>query len=237
MAHATVKRFYTDVAIISDGEGHAIRLDGRAIKTPARAPLAVPSRPLAEAIAAEWAAQAEEIDPRSMPLTGLANAAIDRVGPERAVFVRDLSAYGESDLLCYRATEPESLVARQAESWDALLDWARTRYDVAFTVVGGIIHEPQPAATIARLGEAVAARDTFALAGLSPLVTIGGSLVVALAVIEHAITPEAAFAATHLDELWQAERWGEDALATEARESRALDFTAAAAFVALAAEG
>jgi chaperone required for assembly of F1-ATPase len=229
-----MKRFYKEVALAPDEGGHAIRLDGRAIKTPARVPLAVPSLALAEAIAAEWRMQGEEIDPRSMPLTGLANAAIDRVGPERTVFIRDLSAYGESDLLCYRATEPGSLVTRQAESWDALLDWARARYDVAFTVVGGIIHQPQPAATIARLGEAVAARDAFALAGLSPLVTIGGSLVAALAVVEQAITPEAAFAATHLDELWQAERWGEDALATEARGSRERDFVAAARFVALA---
>jgi chaperone required for assembly of F1-ATPase len=234
MGLAEVKRFYTDATVSADAAGHAIRLDGRPVRTPAKAALAVPSAALAEAIAAEWAAQGDKVDPRSMPLTGLANAAIDRVGPQHADFARDLAAYGGTDLLCYRADSPAPLVARQAESWDALLGWAQRRYDVAFTVVTGIMHRPQPPATIARLAEAVAARDAFALAGLSPLVTIGGSLVAALAVAEDAIDVDAAFAATHLDELWQAEQWGEDALATQARAARRVDFLAAARFVALA---
>ncbi len=234
MGDAQVKRFYADVSIVDEAGGHAIRLDGRPVRTPARAGLILPNPGLARAIAAEWEAQDDKVDPRSMPLTGLANAAIDRVSADRAAFAAQLATYGESDLLCYRAGDPPPLVERQAGSWDALLGWAQRRYDVAFTVVTGIMHRPQPAATVTRLGEAVAARSAFALAGLSPLVTISGSLIAALAVAEDAVTPEAAFAATHLDEIWQAEMWGEDSLATDARMARERDFVAAARFVALA---
>ena len=228
-----MKRFYKEAAAVAANQGWSIELDGRPIKTPARQPLAAPPRGLAEAIADEWRAQGDSIDPRSMPLTGLANAAIDRVAPDPAAFARDLARYGEGDLLCYRADHPADLVARQAESWDRLLGWARGRYDVTFEIVTGIIHRPQPPATVARLAEAVAARDAFALAGLSPLVTIGGSLVIALALAEGAIEAEPAFDAAHLDELFQAEQWGEDALALEAREARRRDFNAAARFLSL----
>jgi len=228
-----VKRFYKEAAAVAANQGWSIELDGRPIKTPARQPLAVPTRALAEAIAEEWRAQGDSIDPRTMPLTGLANAAIDRVAPDPAAFARDLARYGEGDLLCYRADHPADLVARQAETWDRLLGWARGRYDVAFEIVTGIIHRPQPPATVARLAEAVAARGAFALAGLSPLVTIGGSLVIALALAEGAIEAEPAFDAAHLDELFQAEQWGEDALALEAREARRRDFNAAARFLSL----
>ena len=224
-----MKRFYKEVSI-RDG---AILLDGRPVRTPARASLALPSPALADAIADEWRAQGEEIDPRSMPLTGLANAAIDRAEPDPAAFARPIAAYGESDLLCYRADEPAELVERQAQAWDPLLDWARGRYDVHFTVTSGVIHAPQPAATVARLSEALLARDTFALAAMSPLVTIGGSLVAALALAEAEIEGERAFDVTHLDELWQAERWGEDQLALEARAARRRDFMAAAQLLAL----
>lgn len=228
-----MKRFYKEVAVAPRDGGFALQLDGRAVKTPARRELLVPGEPLARAIAGEWEAQGETIDPRTMPLTGLANAAIDRVAPDPAAFARDIAVYGETDLLCYRADTPASLVARQTEAWEPLLAWARTRYDVHFTVTAGILHRPQPSATVARLGEAVATFDAFGLAGLSPLVTISGSLVTALALAEGAIAPEAAFAVAHLDELWQAGQWGEDALARDARERRAQDFAAAARFLAL----
>lgn len=230
-----MKRFYKQVATVAGPDGWGITLDGRPVKTPARNALALPNAALAEAVAAEWDAQGETIDPRSMPMTGLANAAIDRVAPDPARFAKDIAVYAETDLTCYRADEPEDLVARQAEQWDALLDWARTRYDVHFEIATGIIHKAQPEATVARLADAVAVRDPFALAALSPLTTISGSLVAALAVLEGAIDAEAAFATTHLDELWQAEQWGEDYLAAEARERRRQDFTAAARFAALAA--
>lgn len=224
-----MKRFYKQVSI----EDGAILLDGRPVRTPARAPLLLPFLALADAVAEEWRAQSEEIDPRSMPLTGLANAAIDRVAPDPAAFARPLAAYAESDLLCYRADTPAELVARQAEAWDPVLDWARARYDVHFTVTSGVIHAPQPAATVARLSEALLVRDVFALAAMSPLVTIGGSLVAALALAEGEIGADRAFDLTHLDELWQAERWGEDQLALEARTARRHDFMAAAQLLTL----
>jgi chaperone required for assembly of F1-ATPase len=220
-----VRRFYKEVAV---ADGGAILLDGKPVKTPARADLILPTPALAEAVAAEWRTQGDEIDPRTMKLTGLSNAAIDRVAPDLASFARPLAAYAESDLLCYRADAPAELVARQAEAWDPLLDWARARFDVHFAVTRGIVHAPQPDATVARLGEALAAYDAFPLASLAPIITIGGSLVTALALAEDEIDADSAFDLTHLDELWQARRWGEDRLALEARAVRKRDFMAAA---------
>jgi chaperone required for assembly of F1-ATPase len=225
-----VKRFYKAAKV---GEGRRILLDGKVVRTPGRRDLALPSDALADAVADEWNAQDEEIDPRAMRLTGLANAAIDRIAPELGAFARGLAAYGESDLLCYRAEGPAPLVSRQAESWDPILAWAQQYYDAVFELASGITHMPQPAETIARLNAAVAARDPFALAGLSPLVTISGSLLIALALAEGAIALNTAWAAATLDEQWQAEHWGEDAEAIAALANRRRDFEAAARFLAL----
>jgi chaperone required for assembly of F1-ATPase len=224
-----VKRFYTQVTIA----GGAILLDGRGVKTPARAALTVPYSLLADAIAQEWRDQGEEIDPRSMPMTGLANAAIDRVAPDPVAFARPLAAYAETDLLCYRAESPPELIAEEKAAWDDLLAWARKRYDVHFVTTSGIVHAAQPSATVTRLGEALGALDTFALTAMAPLVTIGGSLVAALAIAEGHIAPDEAFDATHLDELWQARMWGEDALATQTRNNHRQDFLNAARFLFL----
>jgi chaperone required for assembly of F1-ATPase len=228
-----VKRFYREAAAAPGEGGVAILLDGRPVKTPARRTLAVPTEELAEAIAAEWNAQGEEIDPRAMPLTGLANAAIDRVAPDPAAFARILAAYGESDLLCYRAEGPQPLVRRQEEKWDGLLAWARRRYEADFETVCGIMYRKQPVETVDRLARAVAARDPFRLAALSPLVTISGSLVLALALAEGEIGLEEAWAAATLDEAWQAEQWGEDPLAAEALAARRREFDAAYLFLTL----
>jgi chaperone required for assembly of F1-ATPase len=225
-----VKRFYKAATV---GEDNAVQLDGRPVKTPGRAPLAPPSAQLAEAIADEWNGQGETIDPRSMPLTGLANAAIDRIAPAKHVFAQGLAVFGESDLLCYRAEGPAPLVARQAELWDPILDWARARYGIAFEVTSGIVHKRQPPETVECLAAAVDARDHFELAGLSPLVTVSGSLIVALALAEGAIGLDAAWAAASLDEQWQAEQWGEDADAAKALAGRRADFAAAARFLSL----
>jgi chaperone required for assembly of F1-ATPase len=225
-----MRRFYR---LAEAGAGRDILLDGRPVRTPGRAPLAVPTQALAEAIADEWNAQGDRIDPRSMPLTGLANAAIDRVAADPQAFADGLSAYGESDLLCYRAEGPDSLAARQSESWDPILAWAQQRYDLVFELAMGVIHMPQPPDTIARLRAAVRARDPFQLAGLSPLVTISGSLIVALALAEGAISLDTAWAAASLDEQWQAGQWGEDAEAAAALANRRRDFAAAARFLAL----
>jgi chaperone required for assembly of F1-ATPase len=224
-----MKRFYAEVAV----DAGAILLDGRPVRTPARAPLVLPTAALAEAVAAEWREQGERIEPATMPTAGLANAAIDRVAPDPAAFAAPLARYAKTDALCYRAENPATLRREQAEAWDPLLDWARARFDVMLLVTDGVVPVTQPPATIARLGEALAARDAFALAGLQPLVTIGSSLVTALAVVEGAIGAEAAFAATHLDESWQARQWGEDDLAARTRAARERDFLAAARFLAL----
>lgn len=229
-AARAVKRFYNRAEV---GEGGRILLDGRPVKTPGRRDLAAPAAALAEAVADEWNAQGETLDPRSMPLTGLANAAIDRIAPDHAAFADGLAAYGESDLLCYRAEGPAPLAARQAELWDPILAWAQQRYEIVFELALGVMHMPQPPETLARLRGALAERDSFALAGLSPLVTISGSLLVALALAEGAISLDQAWAAATLDERWQAEQWGEDEEAAAALANRRRDFAAAARFLAL----
>ncbi len=222
-----MKRFYKNAEARAAGGAHEILLDGRPVKTPAKNPLLATNAALGQAIADEWNGQGERIEPRSMPITGLANAAIDRVAPDPEAVAAGLAAYGESDLLCYRADAPAVLVARQAEAWDPLLAWARRRFDVDFELVSGIIHRPQPQRTIDQLARAVAARDPFSLAALSPLVTISGSLVIALALAERAIDFETAWAAATLDERSQAEQWGEDAEAAAVLENRRRDFAAA----------
>ena len=228
-----MKRFWKDVTVERADGGWDIRLDGRPVKTPARAALAVPTEALAAAIAEEWRSVGETIDPRAMPLTGLANAAIDRVAPDPKLFAQGLARYAEADLACYRAEGPRALVARQAESWDSLLAWARRRFDVDFATTAGIVHVAQPAATVERLAHSVETLDPFRLAGLSPLVTIGGSLVAALAVLERAMTAEEAWTAVSLDDRWQLEQWGADAEAEAALDNRKRDFLAAAEFLEL----
>ena len=219
-----MKRFYKEAAAAPVEGGWQIALDGRPVKTPARHPLVVPTERLGQAIAEEWQGQGEEIDPRSMPLTGLANAAIDRVAPDPALFAESLARYGESDLLCYRAEGPQPLVERQAELWDPLLAWARRRFDIELETACGIMHRPQHGETIERLARAVASRDAFRLAALSPLVTVSGSLVIALALAENAVDLETGWAAATLDERWQIEQWGEDSEAAAMLASRRRDF-------------
>ncbi len=225
-----MKRFWTEVTIDQDG---GIRLDDRPVRTPGRAPLALPSAALAEAVAAEWRDVGETLDPRAMPLTGLANAAIDRVAPHPATFAASLAAYAESDLLYYRAETPAELVAREEAAWNPLLDWARDRYDVHFVTVSGLMHRPQPAATLARLGHAVANRPPFALVALQPIVTITGTLIGALALAEGAIDADDLWTAATIDETWQAEQWGEDPIAAEASAAKRRDFDAAVRFLQL----
>jgi chaperone required for assembly of F1-ATPase len=225
-----VKRFYTDVSVTPD---RGIALDDRRVRTPAKADLILPTAPLAEAIADEWRAQKGEIKPQTMPLTGLANAAIDHVVPNADIFAAGLAAYGETDLLYYRADEQIELRVRQNLDWDPLLDWAQNRFDIGFTIVSGIMHQPQPTLTINRLANAVSDHAPFQLAALNPLVTISGSLIIGLAVVEQEIPAEAAFDIAHLDELWQAEQWGEDYFALETRAAHRNDFLAAASFSTL----
>jgi len=228
-----LKRFWKSAAVVEVDGGYAVEIDGRRVKTPARADLKVPAKALADAIAVEWNECADEFDPRAMPMTGLANAAIDRIAPDKGQFAAGLARYGESDLTCYRAEGPETLVERQSESWDALLGWARRRYDVDFSTCSGVMHIPQPEETVRKLGHAVASLDAFHLAGLSPLVTIGGSLVAGLSVLERMMPAAEAWEAVSLDDRWQMEQWGADAEAQAALDARRSDFLTGARFLEL----
>lgn len=232
-----MKRFWKAVSVEPTDGAWEIRLDGCPVRTPGRVPLALPTQAMAKAIADEWRGVAEDIDPRAMPLTGLANAAIDRIAPDTLSFAAGLAKYGESDLLCYRSDHPVLLRERQDRLWDAPLDWARGRYDVHFEVVTGIVHHDQPAATLERVADAIAAQNPFALAALNQVVTITGSLVLALALAERAMGADAVWQAANLDEDWQIEQWGEDMFATQAREVRQADYEAAVRFLGLCGAG
>ena len=225
-----MKRFYTQVEISNE---RGILLDGKPVRTPKRAPLILPGDKLAAAVADEWRAQGEKVDPRSMPCTGLSNAAIDVIAPDPQTFAASLAAYADTDALCYRAVDPPDLIARQNTAWNPMIEWTRRRYDVGFEVVTGIIHQPQPRASVDRLSAEVAARSPFELAGLAPIVTISGSLIAALALFERDISAVHTFDICHLDELWQVEKWGEDYFGTQTREAHRAEFMNAARFLSL----
>jgi chaperone required for assembly of F1-ATPase len=231
-----MNRFYQHAEVAAVDGGFAVTLDDRPIRTPKRAALLLPNAPLAAAIAAEWAAQGEEVLPATMKLTGIANAAIDLVAPDPAAFAAPLAAYAASDLLCYRGTDRD-LAARQVAEWNPVLGWAESRFGVEFAITAGVMHVVQPDATIAALSAVLLRHTPFQLAALAPLITIGGSLVVALALSDGA--SDGAFDADRLwqvvtlDERWQEERWGADADAVAARALKQADWCAAARFLGL----
>ena len=228
------KRFYKQAAVIAqEGGGHGVALDGRAIRTPGGAPLAVPTLALAEAIAAEWNAQGEEVQPQTMPMMRLAATAIDRVAAERNAIVDQVAAYGGADLLCYRAETPPPLVEGQAKLWQPLLDWAAQAHGARLTATSGITHMAQDPAALAALRAAVEALDDNRLAAVSLLTPVSGSLVVALAVEAGHIGAREASEASLLDEDWQIEKWGYDKEAAERRDNVAREIADAARFVAL----
>jgi chaperone required for assembly of F1-ATPase len=230
-----MKRFYKETAVDLGDGGHRVLLDGKPMRTPAKAVLVVPTRALAEAIAAEWGEVPDKADINAshLPLTRLAATGLDRVTTQRARVIEDTAKYGGSDMLCYRAGGPESLVKRQQETWQPLLDWADERYGARLVVVEGLAFVEQPADAVARLHEAVATHSDLGLSALYNLTHISGSLVVALAVAERRLSAADAFAAAQLDELYQVERWGEDPVATKRHEGIRHDIAASARFLAL----
>lgn len=229
-----MKRFYKRAACSATDNGFAIHLDGRPIKTPARNPLNLPTRQLAEAIAAEWTAQGEEIDPATMPLTALAQGALDQVAQERDRIVGRIAAFSDSDMLYYRGDDSQQALAdHQAEQWDPLLDWARQRYDVSFILTRGIMHQSQSEQTIARLSEVVETQDDFTLAAMLSLVGLAGSLVAVLALVEGAYDADTLWPLMNLEELWQEQQWGIDDLAFETRAIKQAEFLAAMQFLDL----
>lgn len=233
----TPKVFWKTVGTDPVDGGFAVTLDGRPIRTPGKAPLVLPTRALAQMVAAEWQAQAGTVRPETMPATRMANTAIDRIPVQRADVVAHLAAYGGSDLICYRAESPAGLVARQAEAWDPLIDWAAHVFGARLAVGRGIVHVPQDPAALARLADLVGAQDSFALAAFHDLVALSGSLVLALAVIHCARDPETAWALSRVDEEWQAEQWGRDEEAEDAAARKRAEFLFAARFHAAAGEG
>ena len=229
-----LKRFYSGAGARPHGEGFEIALDSHPVRTPLGLLLVLPTEALALAIAEEWQSQRGEIAPAAMPLTGIANTAIDRARADRNSFCSAVAAYGRNDLLCQRAEAPEELVRRQAMLWDPWLAWAAERHGAWLAVGAGVMPIAQPVEAIAALDAAVARLDAWALAAAGAAVQASGSLVLALALVEGRMGGEDAFALAQLDEVWQNERWGTDPEATIRRDEIAADLTAAARFARLA---
>ncbi|HEX4861301.1 MAG TPA: ATP12 family protein [Rhizomicrobium sp.] len=225
-----MKRFYKDVSTMD----RSVLLDGKPLRTPRGADLVLPTSVLAEAVADEWRAQGDEIVPAAMPLTKLANTAIDGVAPRRDEVIAEIAAFARHDHLCYRTDTPAVLVARQNAGWDPLLDWVAERYGAPLLTAHGITSIAQPEASLAALGEAVKAFDPFALAALHVVASIAGSLVLALAVADKRLTADEAFTASRVDERYQAEKWGLDSEAEARARHLAKELDAAARFMDLA---
>jgi chaperone required for assembly of F1-ATPase len=229
-----MKRFYKEVCVAPADGGFQVLLDGRPVRTPGQNRLCLPTRKLADAIAAEWRAQEDEIVPTAMPLLRLANTAIDGIAVSRPATIAAILRFGDSDLLCYRTREPQALAMRQARDWDPLLAWAGAQLGAPLTAAAGVTHIEQPPAALAALAASVAAHDDFALAGLHAIAAITGSLVLALAVAAGRIGVAEAFALSRIDEAYQAERWGTDTQAEARAERLAHEMDRASALIALA---
>lgn len=230
-----MKRFYKSAGVTETPEGFGVALDGKPVRTPAKRPLAVPTRALAEAIAEEWLAQGETVDPKRLPLTRLASIALDLVAPRREAVVSEVVKYAGTDLVCYRAEAPPELAARQHAAWQPLIDWATLRFDASLTVTASILPVSQSPATLKAFEAAATAYDIHRLAALHLATAACGSVVVALALVEGRLDAEAAFAASELDESYEIERWGEDAEQAKRRKGLKEDIALAARFVALLA--
>lgn len=212
------KRFWKETAAVETGDGYGVELDGRQLKTPAKSALTVPTRDFAELIAAEWDAQQDEIDPRVMPATRMANAAIDKVRVQHSEVAELLAAYGETDLLCYRADAPQELADRQAKAWDPVLDWADETLGVRLLTATGVMFVPQPAEALSSLSDRVQSLSDFQLAAFHDLVSLSGSLILGFAATHQWRPAEEIWQLSRLDENWQIEQWGDDEEAAETAE-------------------
>jgi chaperone required for assembly of F1-ATPase len=235
MRRTPVKRFYRMVEVREAAGGlHALTLDGRGARTPGRSPLAATSRALMLKVAAEWERQREAIEPADMPLTRLLNSAIDGVSRTMAETRAEVLKYAGSDLLCYRAAEPEALAERQRLAFDPVLAWAAETLCARFNLAAGIMHVEQPAQAIEAIRSAIEdIDDPVALAALGAMTNLTGSALLALAVARGFLSPEAAWRAAHFDEDFQTETWGADSEATARRQARWREFEAAALAVQL----
>ncbi len=220
----TAKKFWSRVGVTEVDGGFGVALDGRPVRTPLKSVMTMPTRAFADAVAEEWRAVDETVDPNVMPLTRAANSALDKVTPQRADVIAILAAYGESDLLCYRAERPEGLVARQHDVWQPWLDWAEDTLGARLRTTQGVIPVAQEAAATAKLRAELEAMTAFQLTGIHDLITISGSLVLALAVVKEALSAADAWEASRLDELWQIEQWGADDEAEALARIKRADF-------------
>ena len=225
------KRFWKESTVETCDGGFAVKLDGRGVKTPAKTPLVVPTEALARMIAAEWDAQDGAVRPETMPATRMANSALDKVAPQFDAVAAMLAEYGGTDLLCYRAPEPEALIARQAAAWDPLLDWAAETFGARLATGRGVMHVAQDADAVARLARPLSDASAFQLAALHDLIAISGSLVLALAVASGRLGAAEAFDLSRIDESWQAEQWGRDEEADALEAVRRTDLAFAAQFL------
>jgi chaperone required for assembly of F1-ATPase len=228
-----VAKFYKTVETVREGEGYVVRLDGKPVKTPARVLLSLPTAKLADAVADEWRSQIEIVDQTAMPLTRLAYAAIDVAPSHRARLTEEILAYGQSDLLCYRAEIPAVLVARQNDAWNPLLEWAAQRFGARLKTGTGIAFVDQPRESQTAFAKAVEGRDEFALVGLHSAASLTGSLVLGLALAEGRLSASEAFALSCLDETFQAEAWGRDAEAAKRAERLGAELAAIERFLTL----
>lgn len=227
------KRFWKEATVETADGGFTVHLDARPVRTPLKSALIVPTARLAQEIAAEWDAQEGIIDPLSMPHTRSANSAIDKVAPQHDAVAQMLADYGDSDLLCYRAPAPTELIARQAEHWDPLLDWAETRLGARLHTATGVIHVPQDPKTLARLSGRVHGLDAFALTGFHDLVSLSGSLILGFAaMLDHRPVDEI-WKLSRVDEDWQSEQWGVDDEAVAMAETKRSAFVHAKIFLDL----
>ena len=228
-----MKRRYADTGVAGREGDLRIELDGRPVMTPARHPLRVPSRPLGDAIAGEWACQGDRIDPSIMPLMRLASTAIDRVAPDPDRVIAGLVAWGMSDLVCFRADHPVELVRRQEASWQPLVEWIAAEHGAALAVTTGIMPLKQPPGSIIALRSALAGLDSFHLVAVHSVASATGSLVIALALLAGRLDAGEAFRAGALDELWSLEVWGDDAEARRQLDVRQTDIREADRFLRL----
>lgn len=229
-----MKRFYRSVDLAEGVEGFQVRLDGRPIRTPAKALVLLPFRALAESLVSEWKAQSDRIDPETMSMTRICCTALDQVRPNRERILSDLVGYGGHDLLCYRCNEPPDLAAAQQRLWQPLLDWAALNLDARLNVTTSLVSVSQPEDTLAALARAIGTYDDFALAALGQAVTASGSLVVGLALAHRRLDAAGAFEVSQLEESYQIQRWGEDAELTRRRAGILQDLQSAEAFFRLA---
>lgn len=228
-----MKRFYRQAGVAEDDAGYVVTLDARQLKTPAKAPLVLPTRALAQAIADEWAAQEGEVRPAAMPLMQLAATAIDRVAKLRGQVAAEVAAYATSDLVCHRAERPPELVARQEAAWQPLVAWAARQLDARLEVAAGVMPLAQPAEALAAVSTAVEAHDDLELTALHSATLACGSVIIALALSAGEIDAGGAWTASQIDESWQIERWGEEAEAMARREALRAEIEAAARFLDL----